>query len=105
MFGIVVEGQQVVALGQIARYQSQCRRVDDGVGEVDTLLAKALRERVAQGGFGYEAERYQQLANRLVGLHLFEQGNPELILAEDAFGDQNLAKLSRPGCRSVHRRF
>jgi len=30
-FGVVVERQQVVALGQLVRYQRQCRRVDDGV--------------------------------------------------------------------------
>ena len=104
VFGIVVEGQQVVALGQFARHQCQRRRVDNGVGEVDALLAEAFGERVAQGGFGNETEGNQQFADRLVGLHLFEQGNAQLIFAENALGDQNLAKLSLVAYGSVHRR-
>ena len=94
MFGIVIERQQMVALGQFAWHQGQRRGVNDRVGKVDTLLAKAFGKRVAQGGFRNEAERNQQLADRLIGLHLLEQGDPQLIFAENALGDQHLAKLS-----------
>ncbi len=103
VFGVVVERQQVVALRQFARHKVQRRGVDDRIREVDALLAKAFRERIAQRGFRDEAERHQQLADRLVRLHLFQQRDAELVLAQDALGDQDLAKLAlrRGGC--VHR--
>ena len=92
MFGVVIEGQHVVPFGKLVRYQGQRGRVDDCAGEVDTLLAKAFGERVAQGRFRYEAQRNEQLADRLIRFQLFEQGDAKLILAEDALGDQYLAE-------------
>ena len=101
MLGIVIKRQQVVPLGQFARHQLQRRRIDDGVGQVDTLLAQALGQRVAQSRFRNESERNQQFADRPVGLHLLQQGNAQLILAKDALGDQDLTNLPWL-MRSVH---
>ena len=88
---IEIERQQVVALGDVARHQFQGLRVDDGIREVDALAAEAFRQRFAQRRFRNETERNQQLADRLVGLHLLEQGDAQLILGEDALGDEDLA--------------
>ena len=101
--GIVVEWQQMVAFGQLARHQRQSRRIDDRVGEVYALLAQALGKRVAQRGLRHEAERNEQLADGLVGLHLLEQGDSQLVFAENALGDQNLTKLPRLRRGSLHR--
>ncbi len=60
--------------------------------EVDALLAQALRQRVAQRRLGDEAERDQQPADRLVRLGLFQQRDAQLVFADDALGDQDLAE-------------
>ena len=104
LVGVIVKRQKVVALGQFARDQRQCRRVDDDVGEVDALLAETFRQRITQGGFGNEPQRNQQLADRLVQLHLLEQRDPQLVFAEDALGDQDLAELSGRRAGGGHRR-
>ena len=54
---VVGERQQVVAFGQRVRHQRQRRRVNDGVGQVDALLAQAFGERVAQRRLGDETKR------------------------------------------------
>jgi hypothetical protein len=102
--GIVVERQQVVALGEIARDEFQRRRVDDRIRQIDALFAETFGEGIAQGGLGNEAQRNQEFPDRLIRLHLLEQGDAQLILAEDALGDQDLTQQSQMGMqgRSVH---
>ena len=101
IFGVVIERQQMVALGQFARYQRQRRRIDDRVGQVDAQLAQAFGQRITQGCFRNKTERNQQFADRLVGLHLLQQGDAQLIFAKNSLGDQELTDLLWR-MRSVH---
>jgi hypothetical protein len=95
----ITEGEQQVALGELARDQAQGFRVDDGIGEVDRPVAEGFAQGVAQRGFGEEAEGDQQFAHRLVGLHLLQQRNAQLILADHSLRDQDLANGSAAGWR------
>ena len=81
------------------------RRVDDDAREVDRLQAELLGQRVAQRGFGDEAELHQQLADRDVLLGLLEQRDAQLVLGEDPLVDQDLAEMALRLRRSrlVHR--
>ena len=47
--------------------------------------------------FGDEAQGDEQFSDRLIRLHLLQQCDSQLILAEDAFGDQDLSDLARGG--------
>jgi hypothetical protein len=62
-----------VTFGEIARDQAQGIRVDDRLGQIDRLVTERFAQGVAQRGFGDEAQGHQQLAHRLVGLHLLQQ--------------------------------
>ncbi|MBV6475117.1 MAG: hypothetical protein MOGDAGHF_00629 [Rhodocyclaceae bacterium] len=99
---VVVEWQQAVALGEFLRHQAQRAGVDDGAGEVDAFLAEAFAERVAQRRLGDEAQADQQLADRLVGLHLLQQRDAQLILADDSLRDQDLAERPAMRCGRIH---
>ncbi|MPN55351.1 hypothetical protein SDC9_203033 [bioreactor metagenome] len=101
--GIVIEGQQVVAFGEVARYQLEGLGVDGSMAQIDALFAQAFRERMAQRGFGHKPERYQQLADRLVLLHLLQQGDAQLVFRQDAFGDQDLSERATLEDGSAHR--
>jgi hypothetical protein len=106
VFRVVVERQHMVALGEVARDEFQRRRIDNRIRQIDALFAEAFRERVAQRRFRDKAERDQQLPDRLIRLHLLQQGNSQLILAEDALADQDLTQGSRMRIEagSVHER-
>jgi len=77
-----------VALGQLARHHAQGVRIDDRVARSTALWPRRLAERVAQRGFGNKTERNQQLADWLVGLHLLQQCNAKLVLADHALRDE-----------------
>jgi hypothetical protein len=64
VFGIVVERQHMVALGEVARDELQRRGIDNRIRQIDALFAEAFRERVAQRRLGDEAERDQELPDR-----------------------------------------
>ena len=89
---VVVERQQVIALGHITRDQFERLRVDHRVLQIDTLFAQCLGERLAQCGFRNKAERDQQFADRLIELHLLKERNPQLIFGKNAFRNQDLAE-------------
>ncbi len=97
LLGRIVHRQQTVALGQFARHQAQGCRIDDGVTEVDRPLTERLAQGIAQRGFRDKAERDQQPPHRLVGLHLIEQRDAQLVFADDALRDQELADRAAMG--------
>ena len=78
--------------------------VDDGIGKVDRDLAKAFRERIANGRFGNEPEPHQDFAQRGFGLTLLDQRDIQLIGRNNAAREQCLAKrqLGNGGVHLIH---
>ena len=66
--------------------------VDDGVRQIDRNLSKALGKRVANRGFGNEAEGYQRFAERCLALALLNQRDIELILRNYPARKQTLSE-------------
>ena len=93
-FAVEGDRKNVVALRKFALDQLERRRIDHDLGQVDALQPELLREGVAQRGFGHEAQIDQQLADRLVGLQLFEQRDAQLVLGEDPLRNQDLADVA-----------
>ena len=87
----ITEGEKQMAFGELARNQVQGFRIDDRIGQIDGAVAEGLAQGVAQRGFGDETEGDQQLAHRLVGLHLLQQRDAQLILADHSLRDKDLA--------------
>src|SRR6266852_5699161 len=87
-------------------------RVDDDLCEVHALQAELFGQGIAQRRLGHEAQIYEELPDRLMGLELLEQRDPELILGEDSLRNQNLPDMAlglrgdRLGAeaRGVHRK-
>ena len=83
-----------VPLGELARHELQRHRVDHDLREVHALQAELLGQGIAQRRLGHEAQIHQELADRLMGLELLEQRDPELILGEDPLRNQNLPDMA-----------
>ena len=92
------------SLGQGARHQLQRGGGDHGVAEIDRLVAERLAQGVAQGGLADEAEGDQETAEQLVGLLLLQQGDAQLVFADDALSQQDLADQAAWAGRGVHGR-
>ena len=96
--GVVLQRQQAVAAGERLRHARDRIGVGEGRGEVHAGQAAARGERLAQRGLADETEFHQHPAKRLGPPALLVQGDAELVLADQAGGDQGLAD----GERSVH---
>ncbi len=86
--------KNVVALGEFARHDLERGRIDHDLGQIDRLQSQLLRQRVAQRRLGHEAEVHEQFSDRLVGLELLQERDPELILREDALRNQDLPDVA-----------
>jgi len=62
--------------------------------EIHALQAELFGQGVAQRRLGHEAQVYKELPDRLMGLELLEQRDPQLILGEDTLRNQNLPDMA-----------
>ena len=99
--GVVLQRQQAVAAGERLRHARDRVGVGERAGEVHAGQAAARGERLAQRGLADEAELDQHAAERLGAPALLVEGDAELVLADQAGGDEDLAD----GERSVHGRL
>jgi len=73
-------GKTVCRLENSPRHELQRHRVDHDLREIHALQAELLGQGIAQRRLGHEAQIYEELSDGLMGLELFEQRDPELIL-------------------------
>ncbi len=72
LLGVVVERQQAMPFCGIAWHHAQGNRIDRRTAEVDRFLAERFAQCIAQRCLGNEAQADQQLADRMVRLHLLQ---------------------------------
>ncbi|OPZ03118.1 MAG: hypothetical protein BWZ09_02466 [Alphaproteobacteria bacterium ADurb.BinA305] len=96
--GVVLERQQAVAPCERLRHARDRVGVGERAGQVDAGQAAACGERLAQRGLADEAEFDQHAAERPGAAALLVERDAELVLADQAGGDEDLAD----GERSVH---
>ena len=82
--------QQVITARDIFGNQRDGGRVDDEGGKIYAFLSEIFRQHIADGSFGQKAETHQQAAQRLMCFALLLHGDAQLVVADHAFGYQQV---------------
>ena len=83
--------EDAVTLGNILGNELERGGIHHHVGQIRALLVQVFGERIAHRGLGDEAQADEQLAQLIAGALLLDQGDANLVFADDALLNQQFA--------------